>query len=100
MDEDYKCKTQKVQRVDPDLSDGCEPDGSDAWTMNAIKREISILDSIDKYTHWLIPMFTPITKRARLTPKRLSKIIIEDGMIVQEKDVLTEMSYNREAVLT
>ena len=83
-----------MQPVDLGLSDGSKPDGSDAWRVNAIKKEIPILDPTDKYTHWLIPKFTPIAKGARLTPERLAKMIIGDGMTAQEKDVLTEMLYN------
>ena len=49
--------------------------------------------------HWLIPKFTPIAKRAILTPERLAKMIIGDGMTSQKKDLLTEMFYNREAIL-
>ena len=67
--------------------------------VNAIKKEISILDPIDKYTHWLIPKFTPIAKGDRLTPERLAKMIIGDCMTSREKDLLTKMMYNREAVL-
>ena len=64
-----------------------------------MKEEIPILDPTDKYTHWLIPKFTLIAKEARLTPERLAKMIIGDGMTSQGKDLLTEMLYNREAVL-
>ena len=88
-----------MQPVDQKLLDGSKPDGSDTWRVNAIKKEIPILDPTDKYTHWLIPKFTPIAKGARLTPERLAKMIIGDGMTSQEKDLLTEMLYNREAVL-
>ncbi len=63
------------------------------------KKEIPILDPIDKYTHWLIPKFTPIAKGARLTPKRLAKMIIGDGITSHKKDLLTEMLYNREAII-
>ena len=99
VDGAYKRKSQKVQPVDLSLSDGSKPDGSDTWRLDAIKRETPILDPTDKYTHWLIPKFTPIAKGARLTPERLGKMIIGDGMTEQEKEVLTEMLYNREAVL-
>ena len=64
-----------------------------------MKKEIPILDPTDKYTHWLIPKFTPIAKEARLTSERLAKMIIGEEMSPQEKDMLTEMLYNREAVL-
>lgn len=46
-------------------------------------KKISILDSIiDKYTYWLIPGFTPITKGARFILERLAKMIIGNGMSV------------------
>ncbi len=67
--------------------------------MDAIKRKIPILDPTDKYTYWLIPKFTPIVKGAMLTPERKGKMIIGEGMTAQEKEVLTEMLYNREAIL-
>ncbi len=61
--------------------------------INAMKKEIPILDPIDKYTSWLKPKFTLIAKRARLTLKRLTKMIIGDDMISQKRDLLTEMLY-------
>ncbi len=80
VDGAYKRKSQKVQPVDLSLSDGSKPDGSNTWRLDTIKRETPILDLTDKYTHWLIPKFIPIAKGARLTPERLGKMIIEDGM--------------------
>ena len=80
-----------MQPVDQKLLDGSKSDGSDIWKVNAMKKEIPILYPTNKYTHWLIPKFTPIAKGARLTPERLAKMIIGDGMISQEKDLLTEM---------
>ena len=64
-----------------------------------MKKEILIFNSIDKYIHWLILKFTLIAKRARFTLERLAKMIIGNGMISQEKDLLTEMLYNLKAVL-
>ena len=81
------------------LSDGSKPDGSDTWTLDTIKKKTSILDPTNKYTHWLIPKFIPLAKGARLIPKRLGKMIIGEGMTAQEKEVLTEILYNRKAVL-
>lgn len=56
-----------------------------------MKNKIPILNFINKYTYWLIPKFTSITKRTRLTPKQLAKLIIGDGMISQKKDLLTKI---------
>ncbi len=85
--------------MDLSLSDRSKPDESDNWRLDAIKRETLIFDLIDKYIYWQIPKFTPIVKRARLTLERLGKTIIGKGMTAQEKEVLTEMLYNREAIL-
>ncbi len=60
IDGAYKRKSQKEQRIDLNLPDESKRDGSDVWSLDAIKREILILDPTDKYTHWLIPNFTPI----------------------------------------
>lgn len=90
----YKCKSQKVQPVNLSKLNGFKPNGSDAWKVNTIKKEISIFDPNDKYIYWLIFKFTPIAKRIRLIPERLAKIIIRDAMTFQEKEVLTEMLYN------
>ena len=67
--------------------------------MDAIKKKIPILDPTNKYTYWLIPKFTPIAKGAKLTSDRLGKMVIGEGMTAQEKEILTKMLYNREAVL-
>lgn len=53
--------------------------------MNTIKKEISIFNLMNKYTHWLISKFTLIAKKTRLTPKQLVKIIIKNGMTYQKK---------------
>ena len=85
--------------IDQKLLDGSKLDGSNTWRVNAIKKEIIILYLIDKYTHWLIPKFTLISKRARLTPKQLAKMIIGDSMTSQDKDLLTEILYIQKAVI-
>ena len=51
VDKAYKQKSQKVQPVDLNLSDGSKPDGSDAWKKDAIQKEFSILDPAGKYTN-------------------------------------------------
>ncbi len=66
---------------------------------NAIKNEVLIIDPTSQYSYWLISKFIPISKGARITPERLQRMIIEDGMTPQENDLLTEMLYNREAAL-
>lgn len=59
-----------------------------------LKKEIPIFELTNKYTHWLISKFTPISKKAKLTLEQLAKIIIGDDMTFQEKNLLTEILYN------
>lgn len=49
--------------------------------------------------HWLISKFISIAKKVRFISKKLDKIIIEDDIIEQEKEIFTEILYNREAIL-
>ena len=85
--------------MDFSLSDGFKPHGSNTWRLDAIKKEIPILDPTDKYMHWLIPKFILIAKKARFTSERLEKMIIGEDMTAQEKEVFTKMLYNKEAIL-
>ena len=68
VDRTYKQKSQKVQPMDLSLSDELKVDKSDTLRLDTIKKETHILDPTDKYTHWLIPKFTLIAKKARFTP--------------------------------
>ncbi len=47
----------------------------------------------------LIPKFSGLGKRSGLTPERLQKMIVGRAMTLQEKKLLTEMLYNREAAI-
>lgn len=69
-------------------------DSSIDWIINIIKIKIQIFNLSDKYTHWLIFKFTLIAKKAKLISECLSKIIIGDSMIFQEKEILTRILYN------
>lgn len=71
-----------MQLIDLGLSDGSKSDGSNAWQVNAIKKEILIFDPTNKYTYCLISKFTLIAKKTRLIPKQQAKMIIEDDIIV------------------
>jgi hypothetical protein len=52
-----------------------------------------------KYNYLLISKFFAISRRARLTPERLTEIRIGKKLFKTEKDLLTEMLYNRKAAL-
>lgn len=96
----YKRKDQKVRPVDAPLPDGSAP-CSGSWQAEIIKEETKryVKDPEDKYADWLIPKFSGLAKGARLTPERLQRMRIGDELTEQEKDLFTEMLYNREAAL-
>lgn len=88
-----------MQLMDLRFSVRFRSDRSDTWTSNTMKRETVIFDCIDKNRHWLIPKFTFIVKRARLTLEQLVKIMMENSITKQKKEVFTEMLYNKKAIL-
>jgi hypothetical protein len=52
-----------------------------------------------KYDYLLISKFFAISRKARLTPEHFAGIKIEKKLFKTEKDFLTEILYNRKAVL-
>lgn len=69
-----------MQLVDLSFLKRSKPDSSNTWKVNAIKKEVFIFDSTNKYLYWLIPKFTPIIKKTRLTPEHLAKKIVGNDM--------------------
>jgi hypothetical protein len=53
----------------------------------------------EKYDYLLILKFFTISRETRLIPKRLTKIKIGKKLLNTEKDLLTEMLYNRKTAL-
>ena len=96
----YKRKADKVRPVDTDKSDGAIPGGKEDWKAEILEQEAKIqTDPNRPYKEWLIPKFSDIPRGSRLTPERLGKMIVGDELTIQERDMLTEMLYNREASL-
>jgi hypothetical protein len=52
-----------------------------------------------KYNYLLISKFSAISREARLIPERFTEIKIGKKLLKSEKDLLTEMLYNRKAAL-
>jgi hypothetical protein len=52
-----------------------------------------------KYDYLLIPKFSIINRKTRLTFKRFARIRIGKELLKIKKDFLTEMLYNRKAAL-
>ena len=52
-----------------------------------------------KYLEWLILKFLDIKKGSRLTKECAAKLVVREGLTLQEKAMLLKMLYNREKAL-
>ena len=68
------------------------------WKDIAIQKEIlgKVYDRDWKYKNWLLPRFTTITRRVKIVPERIDRIIIGTDLLPQERELLMEMLFNRE----
>lgn len=84
-----------------DTSNGDTPGGREDWKAKAIKEKQEHRKDrpVGKYDHWLIPKFSDIERGSRLTPERIKRMIVGEELSPQERDLLLEMLYNREAAL-
>jgi hypothetical protein len=65
-----------------------------------MKKRFSIPEGpFGKYDYLLISKFSAINRKARLIPKRLTEIKIGKKLLKIEKNLLTEMLYNRKTAL-
>lgn len=94
----YKPKAKKVRPVDQPDPTGVAPGGIMDWE-RTIEKELPAKPYSGNYAKWLIPKFSDIKKRSRLTPERAERMRIGQGLTKEEKDLLLEVFYNREAVL-
>ena len=95
----YKKVGKKVKPVDLGSSDGSMPAGDPLWREKAIARERPKLDPTDKFAPWLYPKFSKLQKGTRLTPERLTKLRVGPNLTVNERLMLVEMLFNREAAI-
>ena len=94
----YKRAAKKVKPVDTDQTDGSIPGGILNWKDKALEKEKG-LPKNDKFPDYLIPKFSAIPRGSRLTPERMKKLIIGDGLLPRERELFEEMLYCREAVM-
>ena len=92
-------KTPK-KPIDLGSSDGTKPLGNPNWRAETIAKETYFHDPESKYAKFLIPKFSKLAKGARLKPQRLAEMRIRPNLTPQERELLTEMLHNREAVLS
>ena len=72
---------------------GLKPEGSENW-----KKELHMdgPSKLAKYP-WITPKFSNIAKGSRLTPKRIHKLKISNGITAEERKLLMEVLFNRGA---
>jgi hypothetical protein len=95
----YKRKTDKIRPVNLNKSDSSISGERENWKTE-IKRKFDIPKrSPRKYDDLLTPKFSAITRGAKFISERFADIRIGEKLSIKEKKLLTEMLYNRKAVL-
>jgi hypothetical protein len=93
----YKTKDKKVRPVDSRESDGSRPGGVTDWMERS--KATDVKHPLGPYNKWLVQKFSGIQRGERLTTERIKALTIGSGLTIQERDILLEMLYNREAAL-
>ena len=95
----YKRKAVKVVPVDQEHSAGIKPSGEEGWRERLIKKEKKRGLDGGAYPGVLIPKFSTIERGRRLTQERIRKLNIGAHPTTNERDLLLEMLFNREAAI-
>ena len=95
----YKRKAVKVVPVDEAHSAGIKPSGEAGWRERLIKEEKERGLDGGAYPGVLIPKFSTIERGRRLTQARIRKLNIGEHLTTNERDLLLEMLFNREAAI-
>ena len=97
----YKRKAQKVNPVDHDQSDGSKPDGRKDWKERCIEAEAKRPPQPrGPFDQWITPKFSDIPRGSRLTQERCDQLQIGKMVTQEEKTLIIEMLFNREAALS
>ena len=97
----YKRKAQKIQSVNSSESNDSISEDLINWKqilLTQIKLNMTEMKS-EKYDHWLFLKFFKIAREFRLTSKRAKRMICNDALTLQEKNLLLKMLFNREATM-
>lgn len=94
----YKRVAKKVKLVNIDQTNGLIPGGILDWKAKTLKKEKDFSKN-NKFPNYLILKFSTVERSSRLTPERLKKLIVGDGLLPRERELFEEMLFCREAVL-
>ena len=89
----YKRKKDKIRPANQPHMGGLKPGGDEDWKLKLAGNPSR---ANAKYP-WLIAKFSDMVKGPRLTKERIDGLKIGKGVSQQEKDVLMEVLFNREA---
>ena len=89
----YKRKTDKIRPANQPHTGGLKPEGDEDWKLKLAGNP----SPVNAKYPWLIPKFSDRVKGTRLTKEHIDRLKIGKGVAQQEKDVLIEVLYNREA---
>ena len=95
----YKHKVVKVGKVDKAHSAGIKPNGEEGWRERSIREEKEIGLDGGAYPGVLIAKFSTIERGRRLTHARIRKLNVGAHLTTNERDLLLEMLFNREAAI-
>ena len=95
----YKHEAVKVVPVDEAHSAGIKPSGEEGWRERLIKEEKERGLDGGAYPWVLIPKFSTIERGRRLTQARIRQLNIGEHPTTNERDLLLEMLFNREAAI-
>ena len=102
VDTMYKRKTQKITFVNFNTSNEFMLDEQTKWkkTLESNYDSKSWKKLIERFEKFLTFKFCIITREARLTSKRIDKLIIKSNLWSQERKLLLKMLYKREKALS
>ena len=97
----YKRKVDKVTPVDTSASDGSVPEGCPDWRQSAMERQRLSMPprSLGPYDHLFEPRYTRRPIGYRLTPERLTNVIVGIDLLPNERQLFEAMLTAREPAL-
>ncbi len=97
----YKRKAQKIRFVNSsELNDSISEDLTNWKQILLTQIKLNMIEmKSEKYDHWLFLKFFKIAREFRLTLKWAKRMICNDALTMQEKNLLLKMLFNREATM-
>ncbi len=95
----YKRKNQKIKFSDICVFDDFKSNDDASWKKNIIKKKKYFKNFIDQFAEFFISKFSELAKETRLKFERIQKMQIKNELLKRKKELLFEMSFNREIAL-